>query len=115
MTLTSGTTGRPKAVKREPVAPEHQKAYGDLVDQWFGNPTATFKAAFHAVPTPDHFEELLETHLSSLIRSELPQFLTDEGEPRSSTNQYGQFHTVEVWNDRVCHLKCARGRIPQRK
>jgi len=53
MTLTSGTTGRPKAVRRAPIAPSLGKAYGELVDQWFGNRsgmrTAIVGPLYHSV------------------------------------------------------------------
>jgi long-chain acyl-CoA synthetase len=53
MTLTSGTTGRPKAVCRAPIAPSLGTAYGELVDQWFGNRpgmrTAIVGPLYHSV------------------------------------------------------------------
>jgi long-chain acyl-CoA synthetase len=36
MFYTSGTTGRPKAVRREPIAPEDRDAYARLRAEWFG-------------------------------------------------------------------------------
>ena len=30
---------------------EQKKALDRFIDQWFGNPTASFKAAFHAIQT----------------------------------------------------------------
>src|SRR5260370_28079448 len=56
-----------------------KKALEGFLDHWFGNPHAAFRAAFHQVHSPEQFEELLETHLTKLIRKRLPEHSTDEG------------------------------------
>ena len=41
MVYTSGTTGRPKGVKRDAVPPDRREAYAELRRQWFGHRAGT--------------------------------------------------------------------------
>lgn len=54
---------------------EHRAAEWDrleaYLDHWFRNPDGSFKAGFTVFERPDEFEELLEAHLDSLIRTHL--------------------------------------------
>jgi hypothetical protein len=52
---------------------EQKRALDTFVDRWFGNPTDSFRVAFHAFDSPDKFETLLETHLRRLIQERLPK------------------------------------------
>jgi tetratricopeptide (TPR) repeat protein len=57
----------------------HQKtALEKFIDRWFGNPKESFKAAFHAFPSPEQFEEILENHLRRLIRDRVPKYVPDD-------------------------------------
>ncbi len=53
MFYTSGTTGRPKAVRREPVRPEDREEYAKLRAEWFGHRpgmrTAMIGPLYHSV------------------------------------------------------------------
>ena len=53
MTYTSGTTGRPKAVKRAPVPPDQREGYARLRAEWFGHRrglrTAIVGPLYHSV------------------------------------------------------------------
>jgi len=59
---------------------QQKKALDAFIDRWFGNPTDSFRAAFHAFDSPDTFETLLENHLRKLIQEHLPQQQTVEGD-----------------------------------
>ena len=52
-----------------------KKALEAFIDRWFGNPQASFKAAFHGFSSPDQFEEMLENHLRRLVEERLPKHL----------------------------------------
>jgi energy-coupling factor transporter ATP-binding protein EcfA2 len=58
---------------------QQKKALDAFIDRWFGNPTDSFRFAFHTFDSPDKFETLLETHLRKLIRERLPQHLSEPG------------------------------------
>lgn len=53
MFYTSGTTGRPKGVRREPPRPEHARVYAELRAEWFGHRpgmrTAMIGPMYHSV------------------------------------------------------------------
>ena len=53
MTYTSGTTGRPKAVRRMAISPDHRDAYARLRAEWFGHrpglKTAVVGPLYHSV------------------------------------------------------------------
>ena len=55
MMYSSGTTGRPKGIKRDPVSPEARDALVDLNRQWFGHrvgmKTAMVGPLYHSVQT----------------------------------------------------------------
>ncbi len=55
-----------------------KKALEAFIDHWFGNPQASFKAAFHGFSSPDQFEEMLENHLRRLVEERLPRHMTGE-------------------------------------
>jgi tetratricopeptide (TPR) repeat protein len=52
---------------------QQKKALDAFIDHWFGNPTDSFRFAFHTFDSPDKFETLLETHLRKLIQERLPE------------------------------------------
>jgi tetratricopeptide (TPR) repeat protein len=57
-----------------------KKALDGFFDRWFGNPSESFKAAFHQFSSADEFEEVLETHLRKVIVEFLPAHQADDAE-----------------------------------
>jgi hypothetical protein len=65
-----------------------KRALDEFFDRWFGNPSESFKAAFHSFHAADAFEDLLETHLRKLIQEMLPQHLAEGAEASVPTSWY---------------------------
>lgn len=49
-----------------------KKALDGFFDRWFGNPSESFRAAFHQFASADEFEDVLETHLRKVIVEMIP-------------------------------------------
>jgi WD40 repeat protein len=78
---------------------KQKKALDQFCDNWFGNPEKGFSNAFHTFETPDEFEKTLENHLRRTLKKFVPEFITDEGGPRTiSWTQGSPFRGLEAFD-----------------
>jgi long-chain acyl-CoA synthetase len=101
---TSGTTGHPKGVKREPVRAEDREAYAEMRRQWFGHwprmRTAMIGPMYHSVQT---------SYALAAISSGGSVFLLPKFEPEQvlrlvEDEKLTHLHLVPTMMSRLLHL-----------
>jgi long-chain acyl-CoA synthetase len=104
MCYTSGTTGRPKGVKREPPAPEHTKAYAQLSNEWFG-----FKPGMRTAMIGPMYHSVQAGYAISAVRafgnvSLLPRFDAEAVLQLIEEQRLTHIHLVPIMMNRLLKL-----------
>ncbi len=103
MFYTSGTTGRPKAVRREPIPPEQRDAYARLRADWFGfrsgMRTAIVGPLYHSVQSTYAYSAL---HLGTVVLA--PRFDAERLLRQIEEERLTHLHLVPTMMHRLIQL-----------
>ncbi|WP_297421905.1 hypothetical protein [Clostridium sp.] len=88
---------------------ETSKELIEFLDEWFGNPSSGFKAAFHTFDDLNEFEVRLEAHLRKLILPKITHYNKEESHP-ITWNKGSPFRGLEYFNEEYSKVFYGRTR-----
>ncbi len=104
ITYTSGTTGKPKGVRREALPPEAQKEAGALTELWFGN-----RPGMKTIVNGPLYHSVVNTYSRATLRSDgsmvlLPRFDPEELLQSIERHKITHLHLVPTMFVRLLRL-----------